>query len=94
MVREALKRQWKLKADFEMVADKDYFFFKFTLEEDRTTVLEAGPVFIEGRIFIIQPWNDMTEKDRSKINTIPIGLTYMMFQKNYGLDQVSAVCRA
>ncbi|KAF5190396.1 hypothetical protein FRX31_020016 [Thalictrum thalictroides] len=72
MVRDVLKRQWKLMADFEMVADKDYLFFKFTLEEDKTTVLEAGPVFIASRIFIIQPWNDMTERDKSKLNTIPL----------------------
>ncbi|KAF5194777.1 hypothetical protein FRX31_015632 [Thalictrum thalictroides] len=72
VVREALKRQWKLKADYEMVADKDYFFFKFNLKEDKTTVLDAGPVFIAGRIFILQPWSDMTEKEMSQINTIPI----------------------
>ncbi|KAL5718274.1 hypothetical protein ACHQM5_011194 [Ranunculus cassubicifolius] len=71
-VRDALKKEWRLKNDFHMAADRDLFYFKFCNEEDRRSVMDRGPVFIAGRIFIVQPWSPEIEVKRQQINVVPI----------------------
>ncbi|KAF9588801.1 hypothetical protein IFM89_016122 [Coptis chinensis] len=61
VVKEFLKKKWRTKSKFEMVSDADLYYFKFHNEEDRCLVLEAGPVFIGGRCFIVIEWSPEIE---------------------------------
>ncbi|KAL5723964.1 hypothetical protein ACHQM5_007292 [Ranunculus cassubicifolius] len=71
-VKEELENIWELKQEFHMAADRELFYFKFSCEADRKFVMERGPVFIAGRIFLVQPWSPEIEEKRHQINVIPI----------------------
>ncbi|KAF9625919.1 hypothetical protein IFM89_027787 [Coptis chinensis] len=53
VVKEALKKKWRTKGDYEMVTDTDLFYFKFSNEEDKRKVLENSPIYIVGKCFIV-----------------------------------------
>ncbi|KAF9594718.1 hypothetical protein IFM89_034701 [Coptis chinensis] len=44
-------------------------------------VLERGPVFVAGRIFMIKQWSEELEYQRSLINTIPIWVKFFAVPK-------------
>lgn len=71
-VRDKLEKIWELQNDFHIAADRDLFYFKFDNPNDKKKVLEMGPVFIAGRIFLVQPWSTQIEEKRTQINIIPI----------------------
>ncbi|KAF9602145.1 hypothetical protein IFM89_025312 [Coptis chinensis] len=70
--KNVLQQRWKDKGSFEIIADKDLFYFKFSSNEARQAVLEEGPIFIGGRYFIISPWTRGVEKHRAMVTTIPV----------------------
>ncbi|KAF5187207.1 Rna exonuclease [Thalictrum thalictroides] len=72
LVKESLAKQWKIKGSYSMVADRDIFYFKFLDESDRQLVLEIGPIFIGGKLFVVRPWTQEVEKLRKDVKTIPI----------------------
>ncbi|KAF5194056.1 hypothetical protein FRX31_016361 [Thalictrum thalictroides] len=72
MVKEALSKQWKLKGSYEVATDEDYFYFKFVNEEDKRQVIEQGPIFIAGRIFVVKPWSNVVDSQRKQIKSIPL----------------------
>ncbi|KAF9621455.1 hypothetical protein IFM89_021527 [Coptis chinensis] len=41
LVKANLSRQWKTKGSYEVTADDDLFYFKFSEGEDQTKILEA-----------------------------------------------------
>ncbi|KAF9606891.1 hypothetical protein IFM89_029490 [Coptis chinensis] len=55
-----------------MVADKVLFYFKFGCEEDRQMVIEQGPIFVVGRVFVIRPWADDLDSQRKGIQKVPV----------------------
>ncbi|KAF9601568.1 hypothetical protein IFM89_020424 [Coptis chinensis] len=71
-VRDLLRKRWKLKGNFEMVADEELFYFKFSNSEDRKRVLETGSFYISGRCFIISKWCQDIERRRNSVQLIPI----------------------
>ncbi|KAF5203726.1 Rna exonuclease [Thalictrum thalictroides] len=71
LVKDALQKQWKTQK-FDMVADEDVFYFKFHTEEDKQMVLDKGPVFIAGRLFIVRFWTPENEKGKKLISSVPI----------------------
>ncbi|KAF9618797.1 hypothetical protein IFM89_002665 [Coptis chinensis] len=72
VVKEALKKKWRTKGDYEMVADTDLFYFKFSNEEDKRKVLENSPIYIAGKCFIVTQWTQDIEKRKSTVKAIPI----------------------
>ncbi|KAF9596140.1 hypothetical protein IFM89_007193 [Coptis chinensis] len=72
MVKSTLDRAWKTKAAYEISTDRDLFYFKFMDYEDRQKVLDGGPIFIAGRIFIIRPWSEDLEYQREHLKSVPI----------------------
>ncbi|KAF5204535.1 Rna exonuclease [Thalictrum thalictroides] len=72
MVRNALLNALRLNGVVEITADKDLFYFNFNEPADKQKVIDGGPVFIAGRIFMIQPWSEKIEEQRHGIKTIPI----------------------
>ncbi|KAF9589523.1 hypothetical protein IFM89_025241 [Coptis chinensis] len=72
VVREALKKKWKTKGDYEMVADAELFYFKFSNEEDKRKVLENSPIYIVGKCFIATQWTQDIEKRKNTVKAIPI----------------------
>ncbi|KAF9620337.1 hypothetical protein IFM89_011072 [Coptis chinensis] len=72
VVKSILEKQWKTKASYEISTNKDVFYFKFVLEEDRKLALESGPLFMAGRVFMIQPWTEELEFQRRNMTTQPI----------------------
>ncbi|KAF9626206.1 hypothetical protein IFM89_031333 [Coptis chinensis] len=52
--------------------DRDLFYFKFMDYEDRQKVLDGGPIFIAGRIFIIRPWSKDLQYQREHLKLVPI----------------------
>ncbi|KAF9609974.1 hypothetical protein IFM89_019530 [Coptis chinensis] len=72
VVKEALKKKWKTKGDYEMVADSELFYFKFSNEEDKRKVLENSPIYIAGKCFIVTQWTQDIEKRKSTVKAIPI----------------------
>ncbi|KAF9598856.1 hypothetical protein IFM89_031976 [Coptis chinensis] len=56
-----------------MLADRELFYFKFINDEDRRFVIEHGPLFLAGRIFVVRAWSESIELHREKkINSVPI----------------------
>lgn len=51
--------------------DKDFFYLKVEDEEDGRKILEAGPLFLLGRVFILQGWSPHIEELRNEIDVIP-----------------------
>ncbi|KAF5208029.1 zinc ion binding / nucleic acid binding protein, partial [Thalictrum thalictroides] len=82
MVKEALKKQWKVKGNYEIATDEDFFYFKFSNDEDRRVVMDQGPVFIAGRIFILKPWNNSIESQRRQFRSIPLWVNVHGVPKN------------
>ncbi|KAF9611212.1 hypothetical protein IFM89_027762 [Coptis chinensis] len=72
MVKEFLKKKLRTKTEFEMVSDTDLYYFKFQNEKDRCLVLEAGPVLIGGRCFVVIEWPSEIEKKKKTVKAIPI----------------------
>ncbi|KAF5191994.1 hypothetical protein FRX31_018418 [Thalictrum thalictroides] len=64
IVKATLARQWKLKGNYDMATDDDYFYFKFSNDEDKRTIMEKGPLFIAGRFFVVKPWDNEIEAQR------------------------------
>ncbi|KAF5187581.1 Rna exonuclease [Thalictrum thalictroides] len=48
------------------------FYFKFSNEDDKNEVLEEGPFYMAGKLFIIRSWTREIEENRGSITTIPI----------------------
>ncbi|KAF9622035.1 hypothetical protein IFM89_029319 [Coptis chinensis] len=72
VVREFLRKKWKTKGDYEMVADANLFYFKFTNEEDMRKVLEMAQIYMVGKCFIVTQWNQDVEKRKNTVKAIPI----------------------
>ncbi|KAF9590599.1 hypothetical protein IFM89_035917 [Coptis chinensis] len=52
LVKANLSRQWKTKGSYEVTADDDLFYFKFSEGEDQTKILEAAsylgkPIYVD-----------------------------------------------
>ncbi|KAF9622856.1 hypothetical protein IFM89_034986 [Coptis chinensis] len=71
-VRNLLRKRWNLKGDFEMVADEEIYYFKFSNDKDKKKVLETGSVYISGRCFVISKWSQDIERRRNSVQLIPI----------------------
>ncbi|KAF9613609.1 hypothetical protein IFM89_009435 [Coptis chinensis] len=74
VVKEFLKKKWKTKGVYEMVADSDLFYFKFSNEEDKRKVLENPQIFMAGKCFIVTQWTQDIERRKDDIKAIPIWL--------------------
>ncbi|KAF5204973.1 zinc ion binding / nucleic acid binding protein [Thalictrum thalictroides] len=72
MVKNALTKTWKLKGSFTMTTDEDVFYFKFNAPEDKRMILEQGPVFIAGRLFVTKQWSEELDINKNKLGTLPI----------------------
>ncbi|KAF9610133.1 hypothetical protein IFM89_019998 [Coptis chinensis] len=72
VVREFLRKKWQTKGDYEMVADSNLFYFKFTNEEDKRKVLGMAQIFMAGKCFIVTQWNQDVEKRKNTVKAIPI----------------------
>ncbi|KAF9610890.1 hypothetical protein IFM89_025424 [Coptis chinensis] len=85
-VKFVLKQKWKNKGPFEMIVDRELFYFKFDNEEDRQADLDEGSTFIGGRCFIIGPWTQRVEIQKKSLSSIPIWvkLHNVRCQKCYG----------
>ncbi|KAF9618718.1 hypothetical protein IFM89_002413 [Coptis chinensis] len=93
-VKESLNKHCKVKGNYEMIADRDLLYFKFVNEEDRKMVIEHGPLFIAGRIFVVRPWSESIEQHRNKMKSLPIwvklDLPKQLWTSN-GIDFVSSI---
>ncbi|KAF9619282.1 hypothetical protein IFM89_006469 [Coptis chinensis] len=81
LVKRILEKTWKTTASYEISTDDDLFYFKFSNDEDRKTVLEGEPIFVADRIFMIRQWSEELEYQRSLINTIPIWVKFSAVPK-------------
>ncbi|KAF5206514.1 Rna exonuclease, partial [Thalictrum thalictroides] len=75
IVKEALAKQWKIKGSYDIATDDEFFYFKFTDGDDKRMILEKGPIFIAGRIFIVKPWSKSIDTQKKQIKSIPIWVT-------------------
>ncbi|KAF9624274.1 hypothetical protein IFM89_009182 [Coptis chinensis] len=71
-VKNALEKTWKLKGSMDITTDRDLFYISFTASEDKQAVLEGGPIFIAGKIFVVMPWSPEAESQRNNVTTVPI----------------------
>ncbi|KAF9610268.1 hypothetical protein IFM89_021829 [Coptis chinensis] len=77
-----------------MTADRELFYFKFFNDEDKQMVIDQGPIFLAGRIFVVRPWSTTVEEYRNGIKAIPIwvrlDIPKHLWTKN-GLEMVSSL---
>ena len=77
LVSSASKRLWD---DYGLVntlaTDNGFYFFSFSSETKRDTVLEGGPWYITGRTFILQPWKPSLKLDKEGVHLIPIWVNF------------------
>ncbi|KAF5192107.1 Rna exonuclease, partial [Thalictrum thalictroides] len=72
LVKDSLTKMWKLKGSFTLTTDRELYYFNFSEDEDRKKIVEGGPVFIAGRLFVIRMWSEEVDRLGNKINTIPV----------------------
>ncbi|KAF9610568.1 hypothetical protein IFM89_023268 [Coptis chinensis] len=72
LVKKTLERVWKTKASYEISTNRYPFYFKFLGSSDRKLVLEGGPLFVAGRIFMIKPWSEDLDIQNKSVGTLPI----------------------
>ncbi|KAF9620144.1 hypothetical protein IFM89_010803 [Coptis chinensis] len=75
-VKQYLTKKWRIKRDFDMIADSYLYYFKFTNVEDKLFVMEAGLVYMAGNCFIVMPWSQKVERRRKTIKGIPIWVNH------------------
>ncbi|KAF9607568.1 hypothetical protein IFM89_036930 [Coptis chinensis] len=71
-VKNALEKAWKIKGSMDITTDRDLFYISFSVSEDKQAVLEGGPIFIAGKIFVVMPWTPEAESQRNNVSTVPI----------------------
>lgn len=71
-VKKHLESRWKLKNPLEIKLEKNMFYIKIEAEELRRSILDAGLVFILGRIFVLQQWSSEVEKLKDRIEKVPV----------------------
>ncbi|KAF9596706.1 hypothetical protein IFM89_012905 [Coptis chinensis] len=79
--KETLLRKWKVKGSYSISTDRELFYFKFNQDEDRKQVLEAYPIVIAGKLFVIRQWFREVEAQKTKITSIPIWVKLMDLPK-------------
>ncbi|KAF5185338.1 hypothetical protein FRX31_025076 [Thalictrum thalictroides] len=95
MVRDVLTKSWKIKGSFNMTTDDEIFYFKFQQQDDKKTILEQGPVFIAGRLFVLKQWTQELEMNKHKLLTLPIWVKiYGNSLRCFGTKQVLAMLQA
>ncbi|KAF9623667.1 hypothetical protein IFM89_003699 [Coptis chinensis] len=57
-VKNVLQQRWKDKGHFEIIADKDLFYFKFSSSEARQAVLEEVPLWVKIHNVPKELWTD------------------------------------
>ncbi|PIA27837.1 hypothetical protein AQUCO_07500031v1, partial [Aquilegia coerulea] len=72
LVKRAVEKEWKLNGGLQITTNGKLYFFKFVDPEDRTKILEGGPIFVAGRIMVIRPWSEEVYEERQQISTVPI----------------------
>lgn len=72
LVKNVVKRVWKLKCSITMRYGNVLFFFQFTCPKDRQHILEVGPLIIQGKPFIIITWSPLVEPIKAHVLSIPI----------------------
>ncbi|KAF9596741.1 hypothetical protein IFM89_012940 [Coptis chinensis] len=83
-VKNALEKAWKIKGSMDITTDRDLFYISFSIFEDKQAVLEGGPIFIAGKIFVVMPWTPEAESQRNNVSTVPIWAKLSKVRKNYG----------
>ncbi|PIA42083.1 hypothetical protein AQUCO_02100147v1, partial [Aquilegia coerulea] len=78
VVKESLTKIWKVKGAFSITTDKELYYFNFHDEEDRKSVIEQGPVFIAGRLFVVRRWTEEVERLRDRVNTMPVWANFVI----------------
>jgi hypothetical protein len=71
-VTNHLKRIWKLKGEVDIKSDNENFYFKFSNEQDKMLILQSDPIFIKGKMFIINLWNPTIGCVKASIRKVPI----------------------
>ncbi|KAF5198062.1 hypothetical protein FRX31_012351, partial [Thalictrum thalictroides] len=71
VVKEIVQRRWKLKGEMDTVLDGDMYYFTFHNEEDKASVLDEGPFFMAGKLFIIQSWTRDIEENKGSVHSVP-----------------------
>lgn len=71
-MKKHLENRWGLKEPLEMWLDRNLFYIKIGSDELKERIMDGGPVFILGRVFVIQKWSLEIEEQREKISTIPL----------------------
>ncbi|KAF9595069.1 hypothetical protein IFM89_036528 [Coptis chinensis] len=95
LVQDFVQKNWKLKGGYSISTDKDLFYFKFSLVEDMRQFLEADPIYITGKLFVIRQWTPEVEAQKSSIKTLPVWVKLMNLPKQLwtddGLDYVASL---
>lgn len=60
------------KEPIEIWLDRNLFYMKIESEGMKEHILDGVPVFILGRVFVIQKWSMEIEEQREKISSIPV----------------------
>lgn len=55
-VKNHLIKVWKTSAQYDITTDTELFQFKFFDKPHRRKVLDSGPLFVSGRVFVLQQW--------------------------------------
>lgn len=63
-VRKHLENKWKFKDPLDLKLENNFFYTKIESEETKRDILEASPIFILGRILVLQQLEPEIEKQR------------------------------
>ncbi|KAF9609170.1 hypothetical protein IFM89_013560 [Coptis chinensis] len=81
LVKAVLACLWKIKGSYTISTDRELYYFKFNLDEDRKQVLDANLIFIAGKLFVVRQWTREVKAQKNKITSIPIWVKLMDLPK-------------
>ncbi|XP_026428352.1 uncharacterized protein LOC113324246 [Papaver somniferum] len=95
MVKRVVERAWKLKGNFMLtIHGESAFIFYFVDDEDRSTALEHGYLYISNQLFLVQPWHPDIESEIAELKSVPIWINLrkvpLHFWDSDGLSSIAS----
>lgn len=72
VVVQHLKRVWRLKGSIKVKSDGVVFMFLFSCEDDRRMIIQADPIIMRNKLFIVKQWDPTVSNICGSVTSVPI----------------------
>ncbi|XP_026441709.1 uncharacterized protein LOC113340872 [Papaver somniferum] len=94
LVKRVTERAWKPKGSFSLTIHGEFaFIFDFN-DDERSTALEHGSMYISNQLFLVQPWHPDIESEIAELKSVPIWMNFrkvpLHFWDSDGLSRIAS----